>query len=237
MYARQRRARGGQRQVNFSRTRSINEALERTLTRERLAKYLSAAKQDLDRALTLYEDNTKISESFYTPLQCLEVCLRNSIDIQMTQTYGDYWFDNKQLPLGNDSRRMILDARERLKKDRRPISRGRVIAELKFAFWVGLMGPGYDATIWRGCIHRAFRSGNKSKPRSLVHGRFNAIRRFRNRIAHHEPIFDRPCIQIHEEIIEATAWMCPRTAEWAGFHSRFETVISTLAPITSMEED
>jgi hypothetical protein len=43
-------------------------------------------------------------------------------------------------------------------------------------------------------------------------------------VAHHEPIFHRQLIQIHDEIIEAIGWMCRETAAWAHHHSRFNEV-------------
>jgi len=205
------------------RTLVTNEALERTLSRDRLAKYLNATAQDLDGALALYETNTRLSEAFYTPLQSVEVCLRNCIHEQLSRRYGEEWNLSSATPLGEDSRRMIGDVIDELKKDRRDVTAGRVVAELKFAFWVGLLGPRYDATLWRSVLYRAFLADG-GKPRRIVHGRFNAIRRFRNRVAHHEPIFDRPLPQIHSEIIEAIHWMCRETAAWAAEQSRFEQV-------------
>jgi hypothetical protein len=209
------------------RTVLTNEALERTLSRERLEKYLRVTHQDLDAALKLYEENTRLSEAFYTPLQCVEICLRNSIHLQLTNVYGEEWFREANIGLSNDSKSMIFDAIEGLRKDGRPIIPGRVIAELKFAFWVGLVGKGYDSTLWRRATYRSFLAQG-SKARSTVHSRLNAIRRFRNRIAHHEPIFHRPLVQMHAEVIEAIGWMCRETSAWAVHHSRFDQVSTTV---------
>lgn len=205
------------------RTVLTNEALEKTLTRERLEKYLHVARQDLDLAIGLYEKNTRLAEALYTPLQCIEICLRNCIHHQLTALYGEEWYDNGNLGLQQDSLNMIIEAIQELKKDKKQVIPGRVVAELKFAFWVGLLGPRYDATLWRKAVHKAFLAGG-GKPRSLVHGRFNAIRRLRNRIAHHEPIFQKPLLEFHSEIIEAIGWMCKETARWTAHHSRFEKV-------------
>jgi hypothetical protein len=120
---------------------------------------------------------------------------------------------------------MIFDAIEELRRDRRDTTPGKVVAELKFAFWVGLLGPQYDATIWRKCLYKAFRAGG-GKRRRDIHSRLNALRRFRNRIAHHEPIFHKPVKVTHIEVIETVGWMCKHTAAWAQFHSRFEEVVS-----------
>lgn len=210
------------------RTVLTNEALERTLTRERLAKYLAVTHQDLDAAIKLYEENTRLSEAFYTPLQCLEICLRNCLHEQLANVYGDEWFRNAEIPLEQDSQRMIFDAIEELRAARRPVTTGRIIAELKFAFWVGLLAKRYDATLWRQGLYRAFLARGGTT-RNTVHGRMNVIRRFRNRVAHHEPIFDRPLQQTHTEIIEAIGWMCRETSNWAAHHSRFD-IVSTTAP-------
>jgi len=40
--------------------------------------------------------------------------------------------------------------------DRKPVIAGQMLAELKFAFWVGLLGKHYDPTIWRRAIYKAF---------------------------------------------------------------------------------
>jgi hypothetical protein len=187
----------------------------------KLYKYLDACGQDLDAALSLYEANTRISEAFYSPL----ICLRNSIHTQLTNVYGEEWFQRGTAPLGDDSKRMIFEAEEELKRDRRRTDPGDVVAELKFAFWVGLLGPKYDATLWRKCVYKAFLAGG-GKPRSEVHGRFNAIRRFRNRVAHHEPIFHKDLIKTHDEIIEAIRWMCKSISAWSSHHSRVVVVVT-----------
>jgi hypothetical protein len=41
------------------------------------------------------------------------------------------------------------------------------------------------------------------------------IRRFRNRVAHHEPILSGDLPARHREIIETIGWMCPLTASWS----------------------
>lgn len=79
----------------------------------------------------------------------------------------------------------------------------------QIGFWIGLIGP-------RQTLYKSFTAKGGQK-RSTVHRRFNALRRFRNRVAHHEPIFLRPLVQLHSEI------------DWALHHSRFEQVSTTAA--------
>jgi len=191
--------------------------LETSISRERLTKYLAANGGDLDGALTLYERNMRLSEAFYVPLQCMEVSFRNRLCAELVVRYGDEWPTNNRAPLNPDALEDIRNAADSTKKAAPSV--GDIVAALHFGFWVGLIGPRYDATLWRTALHKAFGVGG-GRPRAIVHGRFNALRRFRNRIAHHEPIFDRDLIRSHSEIIEAIGWMCADTSQWAAYHSR-----------------
>mgnify|MGYP000235145701 CR=1 FL=1 len=40
------------------------------------------------------------------------------------------------------------------------------------------------------------------------------IRRLRNRVAHHEPVFYRDLIGDYERMEEVVRWRCPHTAGW-----------------------
>lgn len=141
----------------------------------------------------------------------------------MCNVYGLDWFQNGQPPLNNHALQMIREAYAECKKT--PVPASDVVAELKFAFWVGLLGPQYDTTLWRKALYRGFQVG-AGRRRSDVHGRFNALRRFRNRVAHHEPIFKRDLQNTHNEIMEAIGWMCRDTMSWAKHHSRAVQVIN-----------
>jgi hypothetical protein len=196
--------------------------LQRRISQARLAKYLAEEGNNLDRALATYELNTRLCEAFYAPLQCLEVCLRNTVHEEMSVNYGVQWLTNGHVPFSVLSQTMIDAASKELGG---VPDADDMVAELKFAFWVGLLGQGYDGTIWRKALYRGFRIGG-AKQRAVVHGRFNAIRRLRNRIAHHEPIFMRDTMQDHAEIIDAIGWMCADTCAWAAHHSRVAAVFA-----------
>jgi hypothetical protein len=203
------------------------DALCESLSRERLSKYLSVTEDRLSDAIALYEINTKLSAAFYVPLQSLEICLRNHLNRCMSSRYGENWLlDPISTPMSAHSREM-LDLAIRESGSQSP---GKVVAELKFAFWVGLLAQQYDATIWRQAAHHAFRA-HGGKQRKPVHSRMNAIRRFRNRVAHHEPIFQADPLRTHGEILEAIGWMCPITAEWTRSNSREVEALAAACPI------
>ncbi len=204
----------------FLRSSEIDQSLQRSISPDRLSNYLQNCGNDLEAAITLYEENTLLSERFYTPLQCLEVCLRNTIHIEMSNTYGCNWINDPIAPLNKNSINAISEVIERFDRDPGDIPAGAVVADSKFSFWVGLLSGSYDASIWRNCLHRGFKKG-AGKTRKQIHGRFNAIRRFRNRVMHHEPIIFRDPNRVYDEIVEAVGWMCQDTKRWLEHRSNY----------------
>ena len=200
------------------RTDIINQSLEKTLTRARLSWYLAHSDNELDSALTLCEHNTRLSEAVYPTLQGLEICFRNTINSQMVLTYGPDWITNAATPLRTGARSVVRDCQKRSTKS----SVDDLVAELKFSFWVSLLAPQYDATLWRTRLHKRFRASS-ARRRDVGHGRMNALRRFRNRVAHHEPILEQAKM-MHGEALEAIGWMCGATQAWVTGLSRFDEV-------------
>lgn len=199
-------------------------ALSKSISSNRLEKYLDGQDENLSLALSRYEYNTRLSEAFYTALQALEITLRNHVHEALIPVYGSHWLETQAPELEPDSISDIEDAIQSLKERGKPIEEGRIIAELRFSFWVGLIAKRYDNTLWRGAIFKAFKRGTN---RQVLHGRLNAIRRLRNRIAHHEPIFHLDVEKTHAEVAEAIRWMCPATAEWALENSKFADAFGT----------
>ncbi len=195
------------------RTEKINQALVQTISTERLGKYIKDQGDNVDLAIGLYEKNIQLSAAFYPELQALEVSLRSKIHTQMQNAYGAGWLLNKEAPLEKAAQEAINEVWDEMKKPQAKRTSGDIVAELKFSFWIGLLGPKYDETTWRKNNHKAF--PNFKGKRSVLQGRLNMVRRFRNRIAHHEPIFHKDRGRTHQEIIEAIGWMCEDTKEWA----------------------
>lgn len=187
---------------------------------------MAAAGGDLNKALDLYERNARLAEAFYTPLQCMEICFRNALNDQLVTKYGADWFRPGKVAFANDAIEKIKAVIDELNSLKKPITVGAVVAELSFGFWVALIGPRYDASIWRQSLYLALMENGRRMKRDRSHGRFNRLRRFRNRIAHHEPIFLNDLANAHAEIIEAISWMCPNTAAWTLLHSRFQAVFT-----------
>ena len=213
----------------------VLDALETSLSPERMATYAQAAGGDREKALRLYTWNTAISAAFYGPLQGLEVALRNTMHRQLRAVYSADWYDNPACGLDAGALDRVNAAKRKLSKSGYAIDPPHVIAEMPFGFWVSLLGKGgrgrapntrrknYDMTLWRKALYKAFPHSRKS--RVETHSPFDYLRTFRNRIAHHEPVFNRHLEADFRSILEVSGWICPKTADWIRHHSRVEELL------------
>ena len=113
----------------------------------------------------------------------------------------------------------------------------RFVASMSLGFWVRLVGRGgsvnggrkadYDRTLWRPALHRAF----PGHPRREVQQRLDRLRQLRNRIAHHEPIFDRDLKKDHDGLLEAVGWISSEVRAWIELHSNLPDALR--APLSA----
>lgn len=203
-------------------TNNIN-ALEAALTVDRLSTYVNVANTK-EAALELYVWNTEVSAAFYGPLQALEVTTRNAFHDQLTRAYGVTWWDDPKAGLTPQARQHVQDARDKLRRENKPVTPSRIVAELSFGFWERLLtiGPrhsrvNYDSTLWRPALYKAF--PNVRTSRHNAHRPLPPLRNLRNRIAHHEPIFGRNLADDHQLILDVLGWMNTEARDWVAYHS------------------
>ncbi|CAM3667225.1 hypothetical protein KIPE111705_19655 [Kibdelosporangium persicum] len=92
-------------------------------------------------------------------------------------------------------------------------SRHQIIAGLSFGFWSGLLGPKYEE-LWRDCLHKAFPySSGKRKQVSVAVER---VRRFRNRLAHHDSTINVDMPFEVRQVVELAAFIDTNAAKWIG---------------------
>lgn len=190
--------------------------LEQRLSVERLAPYRALTGGNLEHAVALYGWNAQTSAAFWATLGHIEVLLRNTMHDQLTAWstthYGEpRWYLDPGRVLTVEARRDITTALRRATKDGRSETPGRVIAELPLGFWRFLLAGRYERTLWRTCLYRGFQGQGL---RRAVHGAVAELHELRNRIAHHEPIHNRPLTDLHATGLEVARWICPTTSRW-----------------------
>lgn len=179
-------------------------------------------------ALDIYVWNALVSGAFFSALHICEVVVRNAIAHALELKYGNNWpweagFE-RSLP--NGSKEALRSARQGI-----PIgSTGKVIAELKFAFWCRLFTTGQDQHIWNPHLRTVFPSLpfplTVAAGRKMLYDDMEVLRGFRNRIAHHEPIIAYPLAQHHARIRRLIKLRCGETENWL---SQWEAVSMALA--------
>jgi hypothetical protein len=164
----------------------------------------------IGRNIELYTQNTLISESFYTPLQALEVALRNRIHSVMTAARHEAWFQDDGILQATNQPGQLTQAIADIERERKEATPGRIVAALTFSFWTSMFGKEYE-TLWQTTLHRiAALPDGKGLQRKDFSGPLARIRTLRNRIAHHEPIISWDLPKHYDKIIELTGWLSPR---------------------------
>ena len=168
----------------------------------------------------------------------LDTCLalRNALHRELTRLYGAAWYDNLAAGLDRGALERIADAKRKIAPGGGTVTPSKMVARLSFGFWVSLLGSGgrldaagrranYEMTLWRPALRRAF-PYRTPLTRIQAYQPLNALRKLRNRIAHHEPIFARPLLEDHERIVEVTGWISPGARTWIDRHSRVPLLLA-----------
>jgi len=98
------------------------------------------------------------------------------------------WYLDRSV-LGATALATVNSTRDRLHAEHGTESPGRVVAGLSFGFWRGLFDR-KNEDLWIRCLHRAFPTGDGR--RRSISAALSGLHPFRNRLAHHEPIFHLP---------------------------------------------
>lgn len=196
------------------------KAIEKTISISRFTTYRNAviASTGVDcgiKALSLYEWNANLSSDFLFPLHIYEVVLRNAISEAIAKRYGTDWPINTvfQNSLAYKNKRELLSI---VSNNYQGL--GKVLPELKLSWWEEMLTRRHDGRIWNVHIQTAFPNADNltaAQIRTLLKEACFVIRKIRNRIAHHEPIFNHNKLFDIYPLIETTVAMrCKETKIW-----------------------
>jgi hypothetical protein len=185
-----------------------------------MARYLRATNGDHSQALTLYSWNAYLSAALFELLHYSEVLLRNSMHFHLAQAARSGpmpvpWYD--QPWLRQPEHKKIEEAKARVALAHEDVTEGRVVAELSFGFWCGLLSRNYDDPLWRIVLYRAFPFSDGRRV-TVVHA-VEHCRLLRNRIAHHEPVYDRDHADDQADALAIVGWISPQAQTWVSSRS------------------
>lgn len=169
---------------------------ENIISAPRMSRYLSACSGDTRESMTLYRLNLKLSQEFFTVISCFEISLRNKIDEHLRSTLGNDWlkngvqnhgiFDNRHTRL---TQKNINDAINSLGAS---YTHNKLVAELGFGFWRFLFAQRQYTATGRNLLiifpAKPISTPTNQYNPNYVFNQLADINKFRNRIAHHEPI-------------------------------------------------
>ncbi len=202
------------------------------LSQPRFATYLQSCSNDRNSALALYQWNLELSAAFIVPLHILEISLRNAVveTLEVVHTSNWPWNQGFTRSLPNPQRGYSPKRDLNNVAGMQSPTMGKVVAELKFVFWEKMFTSRHDSRLWNNHIRKSFphapQSMTTDEIRTQIFNDVFIIRKLRNRIAHHEPIFARNCQDDFDRIHELIAWRDCITADWMNDIQRVTELIS-----------
>jgi len=208
--------------------------VKKALSEARMSTYEKAF-PEIEKAIELYAWNANVSAGFLAPLHICEVVIRNAVSDALASEYGEAW------PWSEDFRATLSEpgqgysAKADLKKaaSKQRLT-SKVIPELKFVFWQSMFKVSHNGRIWAKHLLTIFENlPNDKDTRTLIkeiQNDLDKIRKLRNRIAHHEPIFNRDLESEFKIIERLISLRCDRTKVWMMSNQKVLSYIKN--PIT-----
>ena len=105
-------------------------------------------------------------------------------------------------------------------------SAGDLVSGLSLGFWVSLFKGQYERILWPRLLPDVFpHAPRRLRARKGISKRVDRIRRLRNRVFHHEPVWHLPDLEEqHHLILETIGWINPAMLEMTRLLDRFDSV-------------
>ncbi len=198
------------------------------LSADRLSTYVRAQGGDLDAAIALYRWNSEVGAAFWESLGHVEVVLRNALSARMAGRHARAgrpmtWLDDPAHDLDRRAIEDIAAARRRVRAKGKRLSQGQVVAELSFGFWRFLVAKRY-MHLWPD-LASAFPFA-PDRRLATVEGPVARLHTFRNRLAHHERVWNQPLADLYGDMTVLLGFVDPVIRDWVGASSRVRATLA-----------
>lgn len=210
-----------------------DDAVKAALAPARIATYEAASPDGagLPTALALYAWNAQMSAALLNPLHVCEVVIRNAVSDALVLVYGDSWHRSSVFQGSLPTSTRGFNAREEISHiaHRYPYL-PKAIPEIKFVFWQKMFTARFDTRIWEMHLRTVFPHLDATKTvvelRDSIYNDLDHLRRLRNRIAHHEPIFKRDLADEFMRMSVLISHRCPITAAWMNANQQVSALLA-----------
>ena len=220
---------------------------EAALSSARLNRYVIAVDGDTNKEIKLYRLNIQLSQLFYALLSVFEVCLRNRVDMHYATHFADQeWLKNQCTGTGFLTNSAFkaggFKSRKNVDNAIRSLgvkyNRDRLIASMTLGFWVNLFAP-LQFRLAGQNLHRCFVARPKGTRPKDVYNQLDELLRFRNRIAHSEPICFNTAHHKDTSYAEANYHQLIILTQWLGLESvalyqKLDNVLVIVSQINSL---
>jgi hypothetical protein len=214
----------------FSQHEQRVKAFRSALSEPRFSRYLKAANGLEIDAIYLYHWNCGLAQALYFSLHMWEVTLRNKINTFLCGRYGPNWPYERGTLFRNltdaDQKRLTntIDKQER-ERGTSPVHTNIVVADLSAGFWVSQLSRAYDVPhVWRRNLDGIFPNEPRMS-RLTAHNVCADLLDIRNRVAHHEPIFQSPLDEIRDSLDRIISAMCETSHLYVSQACTFRAVL------------
>ncbi len=225
------------------------EALRRLVSAPRLQPYLAETSGDPHAAFVLYRWNMALSAASYEALHLVEVGLRNAMDAELRRwnaaradragiTHGHDWLLDPHLSLANllgGDREVAVDRAQKAvrRAGRAPTSlcHDDVVAQVTLGTWRFLL-PAKNLRksptkreLWEQGLCQAF--PHLVRPHAALVDDVDRIYRFRNRVAHLEPLIKTGLVNAaYAAMCRVASDLDPGLRSWLDMQSRVDRILA-----------
>lgn len=182
-------------------------------------KFITNKRFEIYKDIETYNNNLKKAKHLYIPLSVLEVSLRNSINNLFEKFYGAGWIINEANFLRHKEIEKIIQAKSKISENQETITKDKLVAELTFGFWTALFQSVYDNKMRTNNLKQIFPNLPPKEveliDRKKMSSKLNHIRKFRNRVFHHENILKDEFLDIEDKIYEVLHYFDSGLSQYA----------------------
>ena len=209
----------------------------RLATYEDVLKNVSQNASDTTDVLNLYLWNAEMSGALLFPMQLCEVTIRNAVSQAIASAYEEDWPWNQSF-VGSLADNEKKSLKEGIGKFVPPMT-GRVVAAMTLNFWEKMFTARHDDRIWNQNLTVVFPNLDPdlsvADARKRIYDFMQAVRTLRNRIAHHEPIFNCDIDGNYKKIQWLIGIRCEKTAAWMEANQRVSCLLNSCpVPLSSL---
>ena len=207
---------------------TVQKLLTDCLNDRRLQRYAPAAKDGDVAREDVYLWNCDLSEAFHFALHMAEVTCRNSIHSALI--FRDpRWFENQTfLKLLDPVRQKDLNnaIHDETEQHGEVMDTHHLVSALSFGFWEHLTTKRFQRYLFPKGFQRVFKHAPWDAKLEDLHDLIESVRRWRNRIAHHNAIFDKGPSSKYQDALKLIAWSSPDLETWVATRCRVNQIIN-----------